>query len=36
MALQFQSRLFTSRAVSERDMIVGNIIEEVNLFLVQQ
>lgn len=35
MALQVQSRLLARRAVRERYMVVGNVIEEVNFILLQ-
>lgn len=36
MTAQVQSRLLASRAVSERNVVVGNVVEEVDLLLVKQ
>lgn len=36
MALQFQSRLLASRAVGEWDVVIGDVVEKVNLLLLQQ
>lgn len=36
MALQVQSRLFTRRAMSEWNVVVRNLVEEMDLVLSQQ
>lgn len=36
VALEIQSQLLTRRTVSEGDMVVGDFIEEVDLFLFQE
>ena len=36
MATEIQPRLLASGAVGKRDMVVGNIVEEVNLVLVKE
>lgn len=36
MAAQVQSRLLASGAVSERNVVVGNVVEEMDLLLVKQ
>ncbi len=36
MALQVQSRLFASWAVRERYVVVSDIVEEMDLFLLQE
>lgn len=36
MALQVEPGLFTRWAVSERDVVVGDFVEEVDFFLLQE
>lgn len=36
MTAKVQSRLFTGRAVSKGNMVVRNVVEEMNFFLLQQ
>lgn len=36
MALQIQSQLLAGRAVGEGDVVVGDLVEEVDLFLLEE
>ncbi len=36
VALELDSQIFTSRAVREWNMVVGNVVEEMDLVLVEQ